>query len=197
MQPGIELLADELPVTVMENKGEDVWFRLGVPENWDGYAAQMADERIVILVNPDNPIRSLKQEEVRSIFSGQIKTWNQVGGTEGSINVWVLPPADEARQIVDENLFKNLSISDQAFLAASPDRMLGAIANDPAAIGYLPHAWSDSTVKIIQLPSTLQLSLARPLLALSPSEPEGQVLEFLVCLQRGKGQQTLQADYPD
>jgi hypothetical protein len=194
-QPGLALLADEIPVTAMHNSGTELWLRIGVPDNWGGYAAQLAEERIVVLVNPDNQARSLSLEEIRSIFSGQVQSWSQVGGTDQSIQVWVLPPEDEASQIVNVSLLANQGISDQAFLAASPERMLQAIADDPGAIGYLPQAWTDSTVRIITLPSDLQSSLVKPLLALSTSEPEGQTREFLICLQHGNGQQALKARY--
>ena len=53
-QPELALLSDELPTTVMESSGAEVWIRLGIPENWGGFAARLADERIVLIVNPQN-----------------------------------------------------------------------------------------------------------------------------------------------
>jgi PBP superfamily domain len=194
-QPGLAMLADEKPVTLMESSDSDVWIRLGIPDNWGGFAAQLAEERIVLVANPDNPIRSLSLEEVQGIFSGQLQSWSQVGGPELPVHVWVFPPADEARQISDQNLLAGLSVSDQAFLAASPRRMLEAIANDPGAVGYLPHAWTDATVKLIPLPINQQAAMTRPVLVLSSSEPEGQVREFVVCLQSGAGQEALSSLY--
>ncbi len=140
-QPDLMALFDEMPVALMGSSPTDVWIRLGTPENWGGYAAQLAEERIGVVVNPDNPIQSLSLEEMRGVFSGQLQSWSQVGGSDLPIQVWVLPAADEASQISDKNLFGGLTISSQAYLATGPSLMLQAIANDPGAIGYLPGAW--------------------------------------------------------
>ena len=194
-QPELTLLSDELPTTVMESSGAEVWIRLGIPENWGGFAAWLADERIALIVNPENKTPSLNLEEIRSIFSGQIPSWDQIGGLPLPIQVWVPPPFDEARQILDQNLLASQPISDQAYLATSPQQMLQAIADDPRAIGYLPQAWVDSTVRLLPMPPELRSRLAAPLLALSNSEPEGQSRDFLACLQNGTGQQTLDGRY--
>lgn len=194
-RPGLAILVDEKPVTLMESSPADIWIRLGIPDNWGGFAAQLAEERIVLVGNPDNPVRSLTDEDAQGILSGQLQSWSQVGGMDLSIQVWVLPTADEARQIIDQNLLSGLPISNQAFLATSPRLMLEAIANDPGAVGYLPGAWIDSTVKSIPLPAKLQADLAMPLLLLTTSQPEGLVRDFAACLQGGSGQQELNSQY--
>jgi hypothetical protein len=195
-QPGLALLPDEIPVTVMSQTKADLWLRFGTPENWNGYAVQLAEEQIVFLVHPDNPIRALNLKEIQSIFSGQVQSWDQVGGANQSIRVWVLPPADEARQTVDQNLLANQTISDQAYLAAGPEDMIMAVAKSPGAIGYVPQAWIDTSVKVVSLPTNLKDLLPKPLLALSVSEPEGQVRQLLECLQSGSGQDLLRTRYP-
>lgn len=194
--PRLALLPDEIPVPVMSQSGADLWLRLGIPDNWSGYALQLAEERIVFVVHPDNPIRTLEPEEIRSIYSGQVQSWDQVGGAKQSIQVWVLPPSDEARQTVDQNLLAGQTISDQAYLAAGPDRMLKAVADDPGAIGYIPQAWTDPSVKVVTLPEDLNNSLTKPLLALSAAEPQGLARQLLACLQNGSGQDLIRKRYP-
>lgn len=43
-------------------------------------------EAFVFFVNADNPVESLTVDEVRSIYSGEIRNWRQVGGTNRVIN---------------------------------------------------------------------------------------------------------------
>ena len=43
-------------------------------------------EAFVFFVNADNPVDSLTVDEVRSIYSGEIRNWRQVGGTNRVIN---------------------------------------------------------------------------------------------------------------
>lgn len=47
----------------------------------------LADEPILILVNKKNPINNLSKKQVRSIFSGDIKNWKEVGGWDKPIVV--------------------------------------------------------------------------------------------------------------
>lgn len=47
----------------------------------------IAEEPVLILVNKSNPIDNLSTEQIRSIFSGGIKNWKEVGGWDKPIVV--------------------------------------------------------------------------------------------------------------
>ena len=48
-------------------------------------------EAFVFLVNKSNPVDSLTVEEVKSIYSGKIKKWNEVGGDDSFISATTRP----------------------------------------------------------------------------------------------------------
>jgi phosphate transport system substrate-binding protein len=58
-----------------------------------------------IVVNASNPVANLTKEQVRGIFSGEIKDWSQVGAPAGEIKVFVREPSAATRQIFDEYIF--------------------------------------------------------------------------------------------
>ncbi len=58
-----------------------------------------------VAVNAANPIASLTKEQIRAIFSGEIKEWKDVGSPAGAITVFVREPTAATRQVFDEYVF--------------------------------------------------------------------------------------------
>ena len=48
---------------------------------------ELGNDGIVIAVNTQNQVSDLSDEQLQGIFSGNITNWNQVGGSDGEINV--------------------------------------------------------------------------------------------------------------
>ncbi len=53
------------------------------------YMTHVGWDALVIMVNPDNPVNSLTVAQVYRIMTGEIKNWNEVGGTNEPILVVV------------------------------------------------------------------------------------------------------------
>ncbi|MEO0044055.1 MAG: hypothetical protein RL329_3503 [Bacteroidota bacterium] len=58
--------------------------------NLDGISADMnstvvALDGIAVVVNSANPVKELKKQQIKDIFTGKITDWSQVGGTKGAI----------------------------------------------------------------------------------------------------------------
>jgi phosphate transport system substrate-binding protein len=62
-----------------------------------------------VAVNASHSVSNLTKEQVRAIFSGDVKDWSQVGGTAGEIKVFVREPTAATRQIFDEYIFSGKS----------------------------------------------------------------------------------------
>lgn len=58
-----------------------------------------------VAVSASHSVSNLTKEQVRAIFSGEIKDWSQVGGTPGEIKVFVREPTAATRQIFDDFIF--------------------------------------------------------------------------------------------
>ena len=65
-----------------------------------------------------------------------------------------------------------------ARLAATPMQMSAALSVDVNAIGFLPRAWMTGDLK------ELLVAASVPVLALTPSEPEGTARDLLACMRK-------------
>ncbi|MEX1071845.1 MAG: substrate-binding domain-containing protein [Anaerolineales bacterium] len=162
----------------------DIVIRLGEPQA-DGFAAQLAWERIVLIVNPAVGIVDLSRAQAADLFSGRAETWDGFGGTESPITIWVAPQSDEARQMFTEQVLLGVPIASHALLASQPSQLLIEVAADPNAAGLLPAAWVDGSVQQVEL------ELRVPILALTTMELEGAARQLLACLQSEIGQAVL------
>jgi len=158
----------------------------------------IAEEPVMILVNKDNPIENLSTQQVRSIFSGNITNWKDVGGWDKDIVVvtrlhckkrpghWktILPSADSFVK-------KRLDVS-------SAKDMVKLVTSFDTSIGHLGSTWiynEDANVKSITInniePTAENLKnksypFHRMLSAVTNMNPSEDVLTTISQVQRGK-----------
>jgi undecaprenyl-diphosphatase len=178
-----------------ENLPFDLYFQLGAPSPIPPFAAPLIDEEVLVIIHPENPVSRIRTEELEKLFAGQITSWEPLGGPDAPLSVWEFPPGEATRAIFDAALSLENSANSLAYLAPDPAAMLEAVASEPGALGYLPGAWIDQSVKIVELDFYLAQKLNQPVLALAESEPSGFVRSFLACLQSGLGQSIIRERY--
>jgi hypothetical protein len=179
--------SDTLDTNLLEN---DIVLELGVSTQdiTDSNLFQVGWEQVVVIVNKDNQLSRLSNDDLKSIFSGQVSKWENASNQP--IQVWVMPEGDPTRTIFDNAVMRTQPLSSEAMLAPDPSAMLEAISADVDSIGYLPRSilnTSDSAsankIKILQLESSLELELHQPVIAITENEPKGLLHNLLVCLQ--------------
>jgi hypothetical protein len=169
----------------------DLVIRLGEPDIPATFAAQIATEELVIILHPDNPAGSLTLDQVQQLFDGNIHNWSDLGGANEPVSVWSLLPTDETRHIFVQSVLNNGLIASNASLAPHPEMMASTVADNPAAIGYLPQSWTSPDLSAI-LPG-----VSIPVLVISESQPQGAARELVACLQGELGQELLSAYFPN
>lgn len=168
---------------VPEPQSAEISLRLGDPPRLSTTAYEIAREEIVVIVNPQNPANSLTQAQVFGLFMGQIRNWQEVGGEDAVVQVWVYSSGEDVQQIIGEVILEGANVSSMALLAADPDEMVRAISSDPRAIGVLSKNLVKGNVQLVNLPAETTSVLKVPVLAITPDEPPGVVKELLACLQ--------------
>ncbi len=163
--------------------------RLGEPSG-GAFMAQIAEERLGAVLHPNNPAASLTADEIRDLFSGRTPNWENLGGEDLPVKVWVLPEADESMQALETEVLEGLLPASDAGLAPDPAAMGEAVSADPAAIGLLPAAWPHDDLTLILLGVRL------PVLVTAPTAPIGSEAELVACLQGEIGQTALGLVYP-
>lgn len=169
---------------------EKVILRWGQPSQEDesSYISQVGWEQVIVVVNHDNAVVNLTTSELRSIFSGQTTQWDD--NSANQLQVWVLPAGNPTRVIFDQAVMTSSLLTTEAMLAPDPQAMLEAISSDVNSIGFLAekqyllgNPTTTSKVRLVQLEEMLKDKFRQPVLAITPSEPQGAVRELVVCLQ--------------
>ena len=190
--PDLALFWEETPKPAIRlDPGVEDLTRLGLalgepPEG--SYSAALTEAQITFITHISNPVEELDSSQLRALFTGQLRSWSEVGGSELAVTPWVLTAADESRQLMEAVILGEEKVFGKARLAADPGWMRTGVAADPGAIGYLPSAWLDGSVKAIPIKPALAEALRLPLLALADREPQGAARRLLICLQTGSGQ---------
>ena len=159
------------------------------------FSYQLREDELVVIVHLENPKKELSQSELISLFTGRLERWNEIGTLDQDVKVWIFPETNLLSESFQSGVLNGQRFTRLASLAPSSQAMLESVASEPGAIGFLPRSWLTDDVQAIQVDPQLQISTRKPLLALTPSEPQGAVKELIGCLQRGSGQTILSGYY--
>jgi phosphate transport system substrate-binding protein len=110
-----------------------------------------AIDGVAVAVNPQNPVGALTSQQVRDIFAGKVKNWQEVKGPNAPIHLFTRDEASGTRETFWEKLLMKGSIDAKANIVASNGAMKLALAQAPQAIGYLGIGFVDAKVKAIKL----------------------------------------------
>ncbi len=106
---------------------------------------QIAIDGIAVAVNRNNPVRDLTKEQIRQIFTGEIKNWSELGGEDKTITTLGREAASGTRDGF-ESIF---GIETAAYAAelSSTGEIVTKISSDSSAIGYVSlESLNDSVV---------------------------------------------------
>ncbi len=151
--------------------------RIGQPANLTSPAYQIGSEEILVIVNPQNPVKVLNAEQVRGLFSGQTINWQKVGGSNGGVQVWVFSSGEDVQQVFETETMDGTPVASTARLATDPDEMAKAISSDVNSVGILTRRWKAGNVTDVFPAATV------PVLALAKDDPQTGIKDLIACLQ--------------
>jgi phosphate transport system substrate-binding protein len=164
-------------------------------------AVEIARDGLAVIVHPDNPILNLTLAQVRSVYSGEITTWDALGDSmKKKIHVVTREDGSGTRSAFESLVMGKVEIMPQAMVQDSNGAVRQLVADDPAAIGFISLGLVDSTVKAIELDGIEATrenvingtyKLTRPFLFLTRTAPEGTVKEFMDFTLSAEGRRIL------
>jgi len=99
----------------------------------------LALDGLAVIVNPDNPVKTLTLDQIAQIFSGAITNWRGVGGQDRPITLYRRDDKsgtfDTFKSLVLEP--SHLSISSSAQKFESSELLSEAVGKDPGGIGFV------------------------------------------------------------
>jgi len=163
---------------LIDPQSADMAIVIGSTPGRNSNAYQIDEEELMVILNAQNPVKSLTTEQARDLFTGLIKSWDAVGGLDAPVEVWVFSPGDDIQQIFVITFLAGSSVTSDARLATSMEEMRQAIAGNVNAVGLLTGSWTMN-----DLTTAFSIS-GLPVLVLTQGEPLDTIQRVISCLQK-------------
>ncbi len=156
----------------------------------------IAVDGIAIITHPSNTVTNLTTDQIKGLFSGDIKNWNEVGGKDQPVVVVSREPGSGTRGAFE----KILDIEDMVLETIVSDSTGGArttVSSNENAIAYISAGSLEDSVKAVVVDSvecTTQTisagtyTISRPLLMLTNGTPNDNAQKFLDYVLSSEGQ---------
>lgn len=108
---------------------------------------RIAKDAICLVTNPSNGVASFDQALVQNIFSGKVRSWDQVPGAKekGTIDLFVRTAASGTQDAFDKIFMSPEKIFSGASQKASNGLVQQSVQRDDAGIGYVSLAFTKGT----------------------------------------------------
>jgi phosphate transport system substrate-binding protein len=167
--------------------------------------ALIGPSAVVVLTHPSNPVKSLSIAQMSDIFSGRVRNWNEVGGTNRRIQVLVPNPGSALFDAVKAATGKAFDVLPSARRVAASIETADLVGADPAAIGLAHSDYRGNAVAvslttqcgIIFEPSDFQIAsesypFGSRLVLYTTNKASKQVKDFVAYAQSSSAQRMLQ-----
>jgi len=164
---------------------------------------------LAVVVHPSNPVEKLTLDQLAAIFTGKVRNWKEVGGTEGEIVILSREVNSGTHVYFKEHVLckgkKDCSaeFADSALLMPSSQAIADEVAQNPRAIGYFGMGYLTDKQKAVAVAAKPEgpffkptvenvvsgkYPISRPLLFYTNGEPSGLVKQYIDFVLSPEGQ---------
>jgi phosphate transport system substrate-binding protein len=111
----------------------------------------IARDALAVVVNPSNPVNGLSTAQIQDIFTGQIRSWDAVGGPPRPITLVSREAGSGTFGAFEELVMKGKPITSHALRQGSNGAIRQIVAEDPYAVGYISLGITDASVKALAI----------------------------------------------
>lgn len=171
------------------------------PAGW--VLVPVAVDALAVVVHPSRALDDLSPSRVNDVFSGQVRTWADLGAGDGSIQIFTREQGAPSRVLFSATLLQR-PLTPTALVLPDDQTLLAQVARDPAAIAVLPAALIRGQVRIVSLDGLGPEWLLRgwpgyplilPIGLLTSAEPTAEVRLLQDFIQSTAGQQAIRQHY--
>ena len=164
------------------------------PQEQHLHGSVIAHDGITIILHTSNPVQELTDDQIRSIYTGGITNWNQLGGPDAPITVVNKAEGRSTLELFLDNFqLSNRNVHAHVVIGDN-EQGIKTVAGNPHAIGYVSigTAQYDAThgipIRLLPLqhiPPTIEsvqvgtFPLSRPLTLVTKSFPAGLIKTFI------------------
>lgn len=96
----------------------------------------VAVDGLSIYVSNDNPVKELTLEQLKGIFTGRTKNWQEVGGKDAPITLYSRENSSGTYDFFKEHVLNGQDFAASAQTMQGTAALLQAVGKDPNGIGY-------------------------------------------------------------
>jgi phosphate transport system substrate-binding protein len=165
-------------------------------------ATTVAWDGIAVIVNSENPVKSLTKKQVEQIFAGDITDWSAVGGTPGKISVYTRNTSSGTFSDFKELAMNKRDYAPESQKLAGNEQIASEVGKNAAGIGYVGLAYIKANgVKVAPIdgktPTASEVRdrsypYSRPTFYYTNGEPKGAAKSFMDFTLSAKGQKIVE-----
>ena len=161
---------------------------------------KIALDGIVPVVHPSLKINDITVEQLRDIYNGKIKSWNELGGPDRPISVVSRDTSSGTYEVWEEKILKGDKVRADALLVASSGQTIQTIAQNKFAIGYVGIGYLEKSIKELKVGGKSASAnsvrdnswpIARPLFMYTKGKPSGTIAKFIDFMLSKEGQKVV------
>jgi len=163
----------------------------------------IARDGLAMVVNPENTVKDLSTEQLRGLFSGVIKNWQEVGGPDCPVRPITREEGSGTRDSFVHLVMGKERISRRALTQESNGAVKELVKGDKAAVGYMSLGMVGSELKTVRVdgvePTAANVlagvyHLARPFLFITQGEIRPEARRFFDYVLSEEGQEALERE---
>lgn len=163
-------------------------------------------DALSVIVHPENKVSQLTREQIEKIFTGEIKNWKEVGGTDAPIVAYSRESSSGTYEFFKEHVMGKKNYASSVLNMPATGAIVQSISQTKGAIGYVGLAYMTEGVKPISVsydsgktfvaPSVQgakdkSYPIARPLYYFYDAKNEGKVKAFVDYVLSDAGQKNV------
>ena len=157
----------------------------------------VANDGIAMVLHKSNPVKNFTIAQIKSIYTGKIKNWKDLGGANLPIVVISRDVASGTFEVFNEKALAGAKVESSAQLLASNNAIVSTVGSTPGAIGYVGLGYVTADVKICTVnnvsPSETTVKnqsypLSRQLYMYTNGKAKGDAARYLLFIQSAAGQ---------
>jgi phosphate transport system substrate-binding protein len=129
-----------------------------------------------VIVNPANPVSSLSKKELRRIFSGKYKDWDDVDGKKAPVSIVWGEWSTGVSWVMSDRVMDGEPIIKNMVKAESIEEIVANVAGDPNAIGIIPTTSLTTAVKAVD---TTELKIEGPIILVTVGFPTSKHFQLI------------------
>jgi len=162
----------------------------------------LAKDALSIYLNPANPVKNLTREDLKKIFTCEIKNWNELGGTKEPIIIINRSPNSGTYLYFQEHILEGENYCGNTETAATTEAVIEAVEKNKNAIGYggigfgedVYHANIDGIEPIEENARNDTYPITRYLHFFTSKSPSGEIKNFIDWAISPEGQKIIREE---